>query len=187
MARYSTRDCTTDYKRLDVRVIKRKGCLVTGWSGNWQWSRGGERIGWIQFEVQESQIILRYRTREGGGEWQDKNYPVSLAWSRCHFGGHRAWFLCPVCGRRVAILYGGGVFACRRCRDLAYESQREAPYSRALSKAQAIHQKLGGSGVLGDGIEKPKRMHWKTYSRLVEQMNEADSRAVPPWLIRRFL
>ena len=35
----------------------------------------------------------------------------------CNLGNWRAWFICSVVGhgRRVAILYGGGIFACRHC------------------------------------------------------------------------
>jgi hypothetical protein len=56
----------------------------------------------------------------------DYEYAVLLEWTRCHYGGERAWFRCPVigCGRRVAILYGGAIFA----RALAAE--RSAPVSR---------------------------------------------------------
>ena len=41
-------------------------------------------------------------------EWE--RYPVFLDTTLCHIGGERHWFLCPArgCGRRVAILYGGG-------------------------------------------------------------------------------
>jgi hypothetical protein len=39
-----------------------------------------------------------------------------------------------------------------------------------LHKAQAIHQKLGGSGCTGDWIQKPKHMHHKTFDRLVNEM-----------------
>ena len=60
----------------------------------------------------------------------------------------RVWFRCPArgCGRRVAVLYSGGIFACRLCYQLVYETQRELPHYRALRRAQAIRMKLGGSG-----------------------------------------
>jgi hypothetical protein len=76
------------------------------------------------------------------------------------------------------------MFACRRCLQLAYESQREAPHYHALRKAQSIHEKLGGTGIIDDPVFKPKEMHWRTYSRHLERLQEAESRAVPPWLLR---
>src|ERR1039457_579442 len=83
--------------------------------------------------------------------WTDLEYAVRIERTSCNYGGTRTWFLCPTtgCGRRVAILYlGGAIFACRHCYRLAYKSQREAPYMRALHRAQAIRIKLGGSANL---------------------------------------
>jgi hypothetical protein len=176
------RDCTNDYVGLDVRWLKRQGYLQPGHSGMVHWSRRGERFASVSFDVADGQITLRYRTRPRGGEWQDKHYPVTVEWSPCRFGGNRAWFRCPVCGHRAAILYGAEIFACRQCHHLAYESQREAPHYRALRKAQGIHEKLGGTGITDDPIFKPKGMHWRTFSRYMERFRAAESRAVPPWL-----
>jgi len=42
----------------------------------------------------------------------------------------RAWFQCPDCGRRCAVLFGvsrRGNFACRTCQRLAYSSETESP------------------------------------------------------------
>ena len=86
--------------------------------------------------------------------------------------------------RSSAILYGATVFACRHCLQLAYESQREPPHYRALHKAQGIHEKLGGTGIIDDPVFKPKGMHWRTYYRHMERLREAEPRAVPPWLFK---
>ena len=61
------------------------------------------------------------------------------------------------------------------------KSQREQPYSRALSRAQAIVERLGGTWAEGFP-DKPKRMHWRTYSRLYREYEDAQSRSWPPWL-----
>jgi hypothetical protein len=183
--RWEKKETTDDYIRLDVRMIHRKGCLYAGFSGNWNWSRRGERFAWIAFEVEDGQIRLRYKTRSRGeDEWQDRDYPVAVEWLPCHFGGTRPWFRCPCCQRRAAILYGSKYFACRRCLNLSYDSQRERPYYRALSKAQGIHEKLGGTGCIDDPIFKPKGMHWRTYSRHMARFEDAHSRAVPPFLLK---
>ena len=183
--RRQSRDCTDDYVRLDVRWFKRQGYLRPGLSGMVHWSRRGERFASVSFDAADGQITLRYKTRRRSGEWQEKHYPVAVGWTLCPFGGNRAWFRCPACGRRAAILYGADVFACRHCLQLAYESQREAPHYRALRKAQGIHEKLGGTGIIDDPVFKPKGMHWRTYSRQMQRFREAESGAVPPWILSR--
>jgi hypothetical protein len=102
---------------------------------------------------------------------------------RRNYGGKRPWFLCPArgCGRRVAVLYGGGIFACRHCHRLAYQSQREQPHSRAM-----IRTTWGGSPSLGESFPaKPKGMHWRTYERLRLEAERAEARSWPPWLLRQ--
>jgi len=104
-----------------------------------------------------------------------------------YFGGERAWFLCPRpgCGRRVAKLWGGTMFYCRQCYNLAYESQNETAWDRALRKHQAIRMRLGGSGSLAEDFpDKPKGMHWQTYWRLCRAAEEAESRSWPPWIYK---
>jgi hypothetical protein len=96
-------------------------------------------------------------------------YPVRLDWTPCNYGGSRAWFICPArdCGRRVAILYGDGPFACRQCRQLAYDSQQDSGWRRSIRQARAARMKLGGSASLAEPLPaKPKGMHQRTYSRL---------------------
>ena len=79
------------------------------------------------------------------------------------------------CRRRVRKLYlapGLRTFACRRCAELCYTSQREDDKTRALSKAQAIRVRLGGSAAMQDRFPpKPKRMRWKTYRLLRAKAN----------------
>lgn len=58
------------------------------------------------------------------------------------------------------------------------------PPNRALRKAQGIHEKLGGSGITDDPVSKPEGMHWKTLSRQMQRLQEAETRAVSPWLFR---
>jgi len=70
----------------------------------------------------------------------------------------------------VAILYGGGIFACRHCYQLAYPSQREANYNRLARRANKLRDKLGWEpGCLNGPGAKPKGMHWSTFERLVAQ------------------
>ena len=122
--------------------------------------------------TEPDRVILTYRHRSGGEDWKDESYPIYLDWTACHLGGQRPWFLCPArgCGRRVAILYGGGIFACRHCYQLAYPSQRETGYDRMARRADRIRDKLGWEpGILNGNGWKPKGMHWNTFEKLTAQ------------------
>jgi hypothetical protein len=190
MGRYSGsgRATTSGYMGLDVRYLQRKGFLRVGTGSSQRWTRRGEPFGSINLSAWDGHVTLSYRTRKHDSEeWTEKEYQVSLEWLPCYYGGSRAWFRCPAtgCGRRVAILYGGAVFACRRCHNLAYDSQSEGRHGRMLLKAQAIRQRLGGTPCVGDDFpDKPKGMHWRTYYRLRQNADEAEDQSWPPWVLR---
>lgn len=99
---------------------------------------------------------------------------VRIEWTPCHYGGERTWGRCPVCWRRIAMLYGGRRFACRHCRDLAYASKREDRATRPIKKAQRIRERPGGTAnTLEPFPPKPPRMHSCTYLRLHAEADEA--------------
>ena len=106
---WGAKDSTDDYLSIDVRRWKRDGLLTPHQFFGWQWSRHGEVVASICVRTELDRLILTYRHRWGGEDWQDESYPVYLDWTACNLGGQRPWFLCPArgCGRRVAILYGG--------------------------------------------------------------------------------
>lgn len=163
---------TTDMLALDVRKVQRAGRLTPGQLFNWQWSRNGEFVASINIRTGTDRVTLDYWRRDRGGEWTALSYPVGLTWTNCNFGGQRAWWLCPVvgCGRRVAILFGGTIYACRHCHQLAYRTQREQPHDRACTKANMLRQRLGWEpGMLNGRGGKPQGMHWATFDRLEAQ------------------
>lgn len=169
---------TTDtMRRLDVRQLQRDGLLKPGLAFGWNWSRNGETTASINILTGVDRITLDYRSRSHGGEWQSMRYPIGVVWTAMHYGGSRPWFLCPAqgCGRRVALLYCGGVFACRHCHQLAYQSQRETRMDRGTRRAGTLRDKLGWmTGILNGVGGKPKGMHWRTFERL---RSEHDARA----------
>lgn len=190
MSRYSGsgRSTTSGYLFLDVRYLQRNGYLRPGTGSSQKWSRRGEQFASINLSAWDGHVTLSYRTRDrGSDEWEQKEYPVSVEWTRCNYGGERAWFRCPAlgCGRRVAILYGGSIFACRRCHNLAYDSQSETRHGRMLLKAQAIREKLGGTPCVADEFpQKPKGMHWRTYWRWKQKADEAEDHSWPPMILK---
>jgi hypothetical protein len=187
VGRYAYRGTTSAYLRLSIIVLQREGFLrPSGWA-TLTWSRNGEVIASLGLRAEFDRITLRYRHQGHGEEWSSKEYPVFLDETVCHYGGNRHWFLCPAqgCSRRVGVIYGGSIFACRHCHKLAYESQREAAYSRALTRAQAIREKLGGSVNMAEPFpSRPKGMHYRTYWRLCRRYQEAQNRSWPHWLLK---
>jgi hypothetical protein len=156
-------------RALDIRRLQCDGLLTPGQVFSWNWLRNGETVASISIRSEVDRVILDYRSRSYDGEWQVKKYPVYLDWAPCNLGGRRAWFRCPMqgCGKRVAILYGGSIFACRHCHKLVYECQRETEDDRACRRADTIRRRLGWEpGILNGTGWKPKGMHWRTFERL---------------------
>ena len=167
---------------IDVFYMRRHGLLTPGHSFTLSWSHNGKKVSSIGGYNVDGAVILKYRHRTFGGEWEDVEQLVPLEWTPCHFGGRRPGFHCNVysggvyCGRRVAKLYGNGkLYACRHCYDLRYASQREDWGNRALRKAQKLRERLGGDASLVSPLpDKPKGMHWRTYDGLVGKLKAAE-------------
>lgn len=167
--RHGGKTCTDDLRRLDVSRLQRDGLLRAGRYFAWTWTCNGESIATINIATEQDRVWLKYRQRVRGDEWKDMHYPVHLERTPCNFGGTRIWWLCPAvgCRRRVSVLYGGAVFACRHCHQLAYRCQREPADDRATRRADKIRVRLGwDAGILNGNGWKPKGMHWSTFQRL---------------------
>ena len=181
--RFDKKTTTVECHSVDVRYLHRNGLLKAGGWFSLRWSRAERESGSIRGAVgggeRPERVQFFYRHRSGqGNEWEDVQDSVFLDWSACNFGGKRPWFVCPGsgCSRRVAFLYGLRRYVlCRHCYDLVYESQRENGMTRALRRAQAIRERLGGSANMTKPFpEKPKGMHWRTYERLFWEHHEAE-------------
>jgi ribosomal protein S27E len=93
---------------------------------------------------------------------------VPLVWARCGVMGERMRLECPLCGRRVCILYHlNGRVACRRCNGLWYAAQRTSSYGRRVLAKRKLRRKLGDYGQLWAAKypPKPRGMWRRTYAR----------------------
>jgi hypothetical protein len=191
MGRYGAKQTAEATKSLDINWLGRKGYLVPGLSYSLSWTQGGEPVGSIGIRSEPSSIVLDYRWRQFGREWEDVTERIYLTSTPCNYGGYRRWFVCPHCSRRVGKLYlTTKYFWCRRCSNLAYASQRCDRMDRLTRKIQNIRTGLGGSWCLSDPFPpKPKGMHETTYRRLEHEAEEAERRRDDLWIGRtdRFL
>jgi hypothetical protein len=182
----TVRGTTAECPALDVRRLQKGELLLPGRSFPCEWTESGKKVASVYVRTYEDRIELSY-DHLGAIGWKRQHYAVSLEWLPCHYGGRRPWFRCPAigCGRRVAIIYGRGPFACRQCHRLAYPSQRLVGFRRAVNRAQAIRKRLGGTANLFEPFpKKPKGMHWRTFLRLRDHYEDANAASWPGWIRR---
>jgi hypothetical protein len=171
--RKGSKPATNENLPLDVRAMHRRGYLAPGAYCSWGWWRGDNKEGGASIGCRSDGQSVRLLYSHAG---EEVDLRVVLDWTPCNYGGARPWWRCPSCGRRVAVIYGAGkVFACRHCYGLCYGCQKEKPSNRALRRAFKIRERLGDDGGLTTAFpEKPKGMHWETYSRLALKGHAAE-------------
>jgi len=150
-------------RSLDINTLNRKG-LLEGWRGTWAWwDEDGDMT--ASLSLSTGKDLVRVTGMLNGEPWDQS---ITLSRSPCNYGGDRPWFNCPAwgCGRRVGKLYiGGSGLACRKCYGLVHASTREDAVGRTWRKKRKLEALLDNEG------EKPKGMHWRTYSRICDQLD----------------
>jgi hypothetical protein len=145
---------------LDVRRLHRSGRLRTGYVGEVRWinTPRGDLAGSVAIRAQGHSVQLEYMANN-----TSCSQTIALVRTRCYFRGSRPWFVCPIGGECVAVLYApDGRFGCRRCQRVAYQSQSESAIRRLNRKQRKLQAKLGSNE------SRPKGMHHATYDRLLE-------------------
>jgi len=114
---------------LDISYLSKRYCLDVPDSSVLRWNWGSEEVASLGMEICPPESIrLSYSVGHSGDERKHCNYGISLTKTPLNYGGHRWWFLCPLCWRRCRILYKPGgetMFACRLCHRMTYRSQQE--------------------------------------------------------------
>jgi hypothetical protein len=186
MPRPRNRVCLQDGLRLDLNRLRRRRFILPGFETGptpirWNYDYTGEVVasglisasmgdpneGWLRIQIgslDQSLPLRRQPRRYGGGQW---------------------YFQCIKTGRLCSAVWmppGARCFASRQAwgRQVAYGSQFQTWYDRALSQGQGLRTKLGGpewAGYNGDDPPKPRWMRWKTYNRILERSYEYESLA----------
>ena len=153
-------------KQLDVRRWQRLGVLQAGASGTWVWSNAetGARTAAIGYRAEGGAVALTYAI-DGVPAAQR----IALHRTACNYGGTRPWFICPVRGERVAVLYlRAGRFACRHCQRIAYGSQSDDSLGRTWRRQAKLEARLGPHW------QRPKGMHHATRTRLLSAIFDCE-------------
>jgi hypothetical protein len=167
----------SSFLTVDIRWLKRRGLLEAGTRASIELSLMGRPRGKILLAAHDIDVELVVG---------DRRQYVPIVTTNQPLGGERPWFECD-CGERAAILYGPR-FLCRKCRGIAYQSQRESRRHQGLARAQKIRKQLGGSLSMMDPFpQRPKGMHASTYERLYAQylrFERANIAAMSGYLMR---
>ena len=168
---HAGKDTTEDSMPLDIRRLRRAGVLTPGRFVGWQWTQNDRVYASIRIIAGTGSLALAYSYTPRGQTAESVRQTVRIETTPCNLGGHRQWFTCPSCTRRVAVIYGAGrLFTCRTCKGLAHASQGESDDDRAARRADRIRKRLGWKpGILNDPGVKPKGMHLRTFRRLVAE------------------
>ena len=179
--RPETTRTTESCPRLDVGYLSARGCLHPGWSGISQGILGNGATSFI-LVAEVGQLQLSWHSHLAGeDECVDTAETVAIAYAPCRFGGSRPYFICPGdgCGRRVTKLYlANRYFLCRHCNQLAYASRYERPWQRASRRANKLRQRLGIAEIAAPLPEMPTGMLAGTYARLLDEVLQAEIRAI---------
>jgi hypothetical protein len=184
MAYYWNKKANTDqYKQIDMRYMQRESSLIIGRKASLVWSsqRTGEVTGRIDYEVKHDGVCFSYRVRSNPNEaWRPYEYLVPVTHTPCNYGGTRAWFSCPHCHKRVAVLYIDEKIACRTCYKLNYTSQQQTKGTwQERDRMNKVRERLGWP--LFQDVRlwqriKPKGMHYKTFERLCQEHDNYERR-----------
>lgn len=155
---------------LDVRPLWRNGQLRAGRASVITWRCDGEVCAQVCLEAEPDAVVLVFKTTAG----ETVRQRISLAFTPCHFGKERPWFVCPQCRRRIGVLYvvTDPAFSCRKCCCLRYAAQSESRGMRGLNAARKIRTSLGGGPSLYDPFpRRPVSVRREVYVALRARYN----------------
>jgi hypothetical protein len=174
--RHDIKAKTSTLFRIDIKDFRRSSGLKPGARGEVEWRRQGALVGSLTYEIKSDRVMLEYEHQSPEKEAQLVIETIWLDHTPCNYGGKRAWFSCPQCCRRVAVLFRvDRRFRCRKCHKLTYQTQSWDQLDRSGHKVRNIRVQLGGSGGLGDAFPpKPVGMHLRTYFTLMQKAVNAE-------------
>ncbi len=117
-------------------------------------------------------MVLQHGAMAADMRYRGQTFAVRIVWTPCHYGGQRAWFVCPVCGHRRAVLYFANTLLCRTCGGLNYAIQRTTEGNKAFLRAGKLRASLGWQTALIDPCgDRPRYMRRRTYDTLVRELH----------------
>lgn len=164
-----------DLRAIDVRYMARSNLIDKQTAGRLFWSLDGKQTASIDFTFSDHCLCLYFKVTNYLEE-QKVTQKIRLSYSRCHLGGERPWFLCPVCSSRRAKLYlGAQRFVCRACLQVSYRTSGQSRRDRIIAMKHQIGRRIFASYENGVGRGKKKGMHQATFDRLYRRYQRLEN------------
>ena len=187
--RFDKRATADGGQRLPVDFVRRLcGGFDNACRTSVLWHRGKQKVGEIGLVVAPGRGVLLHYTYRG----EDRRVWLDFAYSDTPFGGRRAWWACPGCGRRCGVAYAP-LFVCRKCAGVDYYQIQQSGDALTVidNRLNRIRRKLGATdGATGERLPtRPRYMHHRTYARLAAEYLELQEQSEEIWLgqlIQRF-
>lgn len=161
------REVTTDFPRVDCAALYRDGGLRPGAESEHSWVLS-DRVLTVRTRAEAERVIVEF-----GRGWDGPLRQIPVPLSRT---STTTYFRCPECRARVRLLYVVAErVACRSCHGLHHPSEGVDEITRALQGAERIRKELGWAD--GAPQDRPKRMSWKKFLRLVAQHRHYEDQA----------
>ena len=179
--RWEKRDTEDAKLRLPIDFVRKRWGLDNAVLASMLWHRGKDKVGEIGLYILPGLgVKLSYNFK---GEPVETL--IRFAYSAQNLGGRRTWWVCPSCGRRCGILYGGPRFVCRRCAGVDYYAiqQNGDAMGPIETKLRRIRRRLGVTdGAWHEKIPpRPRYMHHSTYRRLVSEYQDLKEQWASVW------
>ena len=167
-----------DMWKLDVFELNRDQALMPGASRPFAWFFDGHwRKACMAMDDDALTLTISWKETVGrDGGVGNYSQAIDLDWSETLISGYvRPSFFCPVCEARVAVLWGGEVFVCRRCHGGKYLSQYADCYDRRNTRGEVLRKRLQiGPNESCLFFPKPKYMHLKTFKALRAELRSIE-------------
>ena len=154
---------------LDIRLLRRRGYVRPGCitSGTSRWSRHGEEVGSIGWQIDLSNPHLGAMTLRYVHDGKTVEEVVQLEAAPCRFGGHRYYFRCPRTWSRVEVLVPvDGRFMSRKAAKLTYLSQSQTPLDRLMAARDKAEERATGQGRYPVPRGRNRDRLWERYDAL---------------------
>lgn len=168
--RPSFRPAEAAYRSIRLHQLRKSGALkMAGF--NWVWRDcDGDIVSSVTGALESEGLTFRF-SQNVYGERRSFAIPVRFAWTSCHFGGRRCWFVCPNCAARCGrLFFAVGGIGCRRCLRVTYTSQRGDAIDRLNLRIAGLERRLTAVDRRHpDG--RPRGMHRRTFDCLKRQLS----------------